>query len=99
VVYYCFGRAGITGSASARTLIFFNNNNNNNNIKVEQTQFWRFSTSSGQRVTTDPGVSVVFKGGDEGIFSQCNRCWRTRGGGPKRLGNRPRGIPTVRHGG
>jgi hypothetical protein len=22
------------------------------------------STSSGQRVTTDPGVSVVFKGGD-----------------------------------
>jgi hypothetical protein len=24
----------------------------------------------------------------------CNRCWRTRGGGPNRLGNRPRGIPT-----
>jgi hypothetical protein len=23
-----------------------------------------------------------------------NRCWRTRGGGPNRLGNRPRGIPT-----
>jgi hypothetical protein len=33
-------------------------------IKVEQTPFWRFSTSSGRRVTTDPGVSVVFKGGD-----------------------------------
>jgi hypothetical protein len=23
----------------------------------------------------------------------CNRCWRSRGGGPNRLGNRPRGIP------
>jgi hypothetical protein len=28
------------------------------------------------------------------VFSVCNRCWRTRGGGPNRLGNRPRGIPT-----
>jgi hypothetical protein len=24
----------------------------------------------------------------------CNRCWRTRGGRPIRLGNRPRRIPT-----
>jgi hypothetical protein len=28
------------------------------------------------------------------VFSVCNRCWRTRGGGPNRLGYRPRGIPT-----
>jgi hypothetical protein len=28
------------------------------------------------------------------VISVCNRCWRTRGGGPNRLGNRPRGIPT-----
>jgi hypothetical protein len=33
------------------------------------------------------------------VFSQCNRCWRTRGGRPKRLGNRPGGAPTVRCGG
>jgi hypothetical protein len=33
------------------------------------------------------------------VFSQCNRCWRTRGGRPKRLGNRSRGAPTVRCGG
>jgi hypothetical protein len=24
----------------------------------------------------------VLKGGDWGVFSQCNRCWRTRGGRP-----------------
>ncbi|KAH0814060.1 hypothetical protein GEV33_008730 [Tenebrio molitor] len=47
-------------------------------IKVEQTPFYRFSTSSGQRLRP----------------ILCNRCWRTRGGGPNRLGNRPRGIPT-----
>jgi hypothetical protein len=28
------------------------------------------------------------------VFSVCSRCWRTRGEGPNRLGNRPRGIPT-----
>jgi hypothetical protein len=33
------------------------------------------------------------------VFSQCNRCWRTRGGRPKRLGNRSRGAPIVRCGG
>ncbi|KAH0814445.1 hypothetical protein GEV33_008345 [Tenebrio molitor] len=47
-------------------------------IKVQQTPFWRFSTSRGQRLRP----------------ILCNRCWRTRGGGPNRLGNRPRGIPT-----
>jgi hypothetical protein len=33
------------------------------------------------------------------VLSQCNRCWRTRGGRPKRLENRPGGAPTVRCGG
>jgi hypothetical protein len=28
------------------------------------------------------------------VFSVCNRCWQTRGGGPNRLVNCPRGIPT-----
>ncbi|KAJ3631753.1 hypothetical protein MTP99_012862 [Tenebrio molitor] len=30
---------------------------------------------------------------------RCNRCWRTRGGRPKRLEDRPRVAPTVRCGG
>ncbi|KAH0820256.1 hypothetical protein GEV33_002535 [Tenebrio molitor] len=32
--------------------------------------------------------------GSQTPTSVCNRCWRTRGGRPIRLGNRPRRIPT-----
>ncbi|KAH0820304.1 hypothetical protein GEV33_002487 [Tenebrio molitor] len=48
-------------------------------IKVEQT------FSRGSRL-------VEVRGYDR--FVLCNRCWRTRGGRPIRLGNRPRRIPT-----
>jgi hypothetical protein len=60
---------------------------------VEQTPCQGFSTSLSRGYDRSVCECCVQRGRLGGVLV-CNRCWRTRGGRPIRLGNRLRRIPT-----